>query len=75
MPKAKSKTPKAGASTKTKSQKLATIRSRSRRGDISIISKLTGYEYSHVNRVLKGERNNPSGEIIEAAYSLVSKRK
>lgn len=75
MPKAKTKTPKTGTSTKTPRQKLATVRSRSRKGDTSKIAELTGYDYSHVRRVLKGERNNPSGEIIEAAYSLVSTRK
>jgi hypothetical protein len=59
----------------TVGDKLSVIQPRLRRGDVSTISARTGYEMSHVRRVLKGERGNPSGEIVKTAYTMVSKRK
>lgn len=69
MPKAKV------TSSLSTSQKLKTISSRLRHGDIAELSDRTGYDSSHVRRVLRGERNNPSGKIVQAAYTMVSKRK
>ena len=54
-------------------QKLQAIAQRRRRGDTIILATKTGYEYSHVCRVLNGQRNNES--IVNAAYSHMSKRK
>jgi len=54
-------------------QKLQAIAQRRRRGDTSAIVAKTGYEYSHVCRVLNGQRNNES--IVNTAYSHMSKRK
>jgi hypothetical protein len=66
---------KAPAAKMTVGDKLSVIQPRLRRGDVSTISARTGYEMSHVRRVLKGERGNPSGEIVKTAYTMVSKRK
>lgn len=60
---------------KTESQKLAAVQARLRRGDFTTIAQRTGYDSSHVSRVLSGERKNPSGEILKIAYSLVGRRK
>ena len=60
-------------STASTSTKIAAVRSRLRRGDVSTIAALTGYDPSHVSRVIRGERNNPS--IVDKAYSHVGKRK
>lgn len=57
------------------SEKMSTIVRRLRRGDIAEVSARTGYDCSHVGRVLRGERGNPSGEIVQTAYTMVSKRK
>ena len=59
----------------TINDKLSVIQPRLISGDVNKISAITGYEISHVRRVLKGERGNPSGEIVKAAYTMVSKRK
>lgn len=59
----------------TPAQKLKVISARLRKGDFTSISKKTGYDVSHVSRVLRGIRSNPSGEIISTAYTMVSKRK
>ena len=72
MPKAKVTKVTSSVST---SQKLKTISSRLRHGDIVELSDRTGYDSSHVRRVLRGERGNPSGKIVQAAYTMVSKRK
>jgi hypothetical protein len=75
MPKTMTKSSTTSSSNKTDSQKLAIFRSRFRKGDITAIAKITGYDPSHVSRVLRGKRVNPSGKIVNAAYSRVSKRK
>jgi len=63
-----------GKSTKLSvAQKLQAIGQRRRRGDVSIIAAKTGYDRSHVSRVLSGVRNNV--RIVDAAYSHMSKRK
>ena len=46
-----------------------------RRGDFTRIAKATGYDNSHVARVLRGQAKNPSGEIVRYASKMVSKRK
>jgi hypothetical protein len=70
MPKVKATSTKKTIST---SEKRAIVVSRLRRGDVTEIASLTGYDISHVSRVIRGTRNNP--EIVNAAYSRVSKRK
>lgn len=57
------------------SEKLDFISRRLRRGDYRQIAESTGYHVSHVARVIKGENGNPSGEIVNAAYRRVNKRK
>ena len=59
----------------TISEKLSAVQQRLRTGDQTAIASMTGYHITHVNRVLKGRRGNPSGVIVQAAYSLVGKRK
>ena len=61
-----------GKSLSTK-HKLAIISSRLRRGDITAVAVKTGYDQSHVSRVLSGQRNNV--RIVDAAYSRVNRRK
>jgi transposase-like protein len=56
-------------------EKRAAIAVRLRRGDISAIATKTGYDKSHVGRVLRGTSTNPSNEIVNAAYTMVSRRK
>jgi len=56
-------------------QKLKAIQARLKRGDFAKIAERTGYDASHVRRVLMGERSNPSGEIVKAAYTTVGRRK
>lgn len=79
--KEKSSSSKSAKATKTPAakltvgDKLSVIQPRLRRGDAITISARTGYEISHVRRVLKGECGNPSGEIVKTAYAMVSKRK
>lgn len=63
------------ASRMTGAERMAFITGRIRKGDYTAIAKTTGYHLSHVARVIKGERANPSGEIVKAAYSRVSKRR
>jgi len=60
---------------KSASQKLATVRTKLRHGDFALISKLTGYDPTHVRRVIVGVSNNPSGKIANTAYTVVGKRK
>jgi hypothetical protein len=55
------------------SKKRVTISARLRRGDMTQIAALTGYDISHVSRVIRGIKNNSN--IVNAAYSHVSKRK
>lgn len=69
MPKA-SKTKKKSPSVQ---QKRRTILDKIRHGDIGKIAELSGYERSHVGRVIKGERNNPV--IVDTAYAMLNKRK
>lgn len=57
------------------SDKRSAIQVRLRRGDIAAIATRTGYDKSHVARVLRGESNNPSNEIVNTAYKMVSRRK
>ena len=66
-------TPKKGR--KTLAEKLEIVKVRIRRGDFSVIAKATGYDNSHVSKVIKGFANNPSGEIVNYAYDFVGKRK
>lgn len=66
-------TPKKGR--KTLAEKLEIVKVRIRRGDFSVIAKATGYDNSHVSKVIKGFSNNPSGEIVNYAYDFVGKRK
>ena len=54
-------------------QKRQAIKVRLRRGDISEIAARTGYDQSHVSRVIRGIRQNDA--ILNAAYTRVSKRK
>jgi uncharacterized protein Veg len=56
-------------------QKLKVIKSRIRRGDYVKLASETGYDRTHVRRVLLGESNNPSCKIVNAAYKAVAKRK
>lgn len=58
----------------TVTQKLERISPRLRRGDINAIAFCTGYDQSHVSRVLRGERG-PNPAIVESAYSQVKNRK
>lgn len=53
---------------------LKVVSSRLKRGDISRVAGITGYEQSHVGRVLRGVHKNPSGEIVTEAYRLVTSR-
>lgn len=64
-----------GKSGLTVKQKLSVISQRLRTGDMTAVANKTGYDASHVSRVLRGQRSNPSGEIVNTAYSRVSKRK
>ena len=57
------------------SEDLNSIRKKMRTGDIAAIARGTGYDQSHVSRVLKGESSNPSGDIVKYAKKMVSKRK
>jgi transcriptional regulator with XRE-family HTH domain len=57
------------------SQKLSVIQPRWRSGDLTEIARRTGYDTSHVSRVINGISNNPSGEIVNEAYRMVGKRK
>jgi len=51
------------------------IRKKMRIGDIAKIARETGYDQSHVSRVLRGESRNPTGDIVKYAKKMVSKRK
>jgi hypothetical protein len=62
------------ARTLTVTQKLERISPRLRRGDITAIAYRTGYDQSHVSRVLRGERG-PNPAIVESAYTQVKNRK
>ena len=52
------------SSTKTKAR---STKSSYKRGGFALIAKLTGYDISHVRKVMLGESNNPSGEIKRVA--------
>lgn len=56
-------------------EKRFAIMQRLRRGDLVKLSVLTGYDQTHVGKVIRGIANNPSGEIVNAAYKFVGKRK
>lgn len=58
----------------TITEKLERISPRLRRGDINAIAYRTGYDQSHVSRVLRGERGANS-YIVETAYTQVKNRK
>lgn len=53
--------------------KLSAVTPRLRRGDMSELARRTGYDQSHVSRVLRGIRSNP--EIVSAAYKMVGRRR
>lgn len=57
----------------SEAHKLSVISVRLRRGDVTAIAAKTGYDLSHVSRVLRGQRSN--ADIVNAAYARVSKRK
>lgn len=57
----------------TLGQKRQHVASRLKRGDISDLAAYTGYDRSHVSRVLRGERNNDA--IVNEAYKRFNKRK
>jgi len=59
----------------TSTEKINAITKRLRRGDFTAIAKLTGYDNTHVSRVLKGISANPSGEIVNATFARVKSRK
>jgi hypothetical protein len=52
--------------------KMTVIASRQRRGDVTKVAEATGYSVSHVSRVIRGLRNNPS--ILSAAYRMTRRR-
>ena len=56
-------------------QKLEAVRTKYCRGDFSRIARLTGYDVSHVSRVIAGTSKNPNGRIAEMAYRMASQRK
>jgi len=56
-------------------EKLRRIQTRLRKGDIQSIAFQTGYDSSHVSRVLRGIAKNPSNRIINATYTKVASRK
>lgn len=58
----------------TITQKLEKISPRLRRGDLTKIANATGYELSHVSRVLRGKRG-PTARIVSTAYDIVKSRK
>jgi hypothetical protein len=69
----KSTTSKSGR--KSAGEKLSIAKKKLRHGDLTTISLITGYDASHVARVIRGERKNPCGRIANVAYELVGKRK
>jgi len=44
-------------------------------GDYTKIARATGYDYSHVWRVINGESSNPSGEIMKYTATVIKNRK
>ena len=58
----------------TPAQKLSVIEPRLRRGDFSNLAWITGYDPSHVRRVLIGE-SGPNTQIINEAYKRIGRRK
>ncbi len=56
-------------------EKLEVITPRLRKGDFTLIAELTNYHPTMVSKVLRGKANNPSGEIINTAYTKFNKRK
>ena len=74
--KAKSKTATTSKSgRKSAGEKLSIAKKKLRHGDLTTISIITGYDRSHVARVIRGERKNPCGRIANVAYELLGKRK
>lgn len=58
----------------TLGQKRNHVFSRLKRGDFTRISESTGYDVSHVRRVLNGE-SNLNETIVNEAYKRFNKRK
>jgi hypothetical protein len=56
-------------------EKLNRIQARLRKGDVQSIAFQTGYDASHVSRVLRGISKNPSNRIVNATYTKVASRK
>lgn len=50
-------------------------RAKMRRGDYTKIAMRSGYDVSHVIRVINGESNNPNGRILRVARELTRGRK
>jgi len=63
-----------GTSKLTPTQKLQVITPRLRRGDFANLATITGYDPSHVRRVLLGMRN-PNTQIVNEAYKRIGRRK
>lgn len=53
-------------------EKRKSVVSKLKRGDLTRLSELIGYDKSHISRVLRGERNND--EIIKVSYSYLRRR-
>jgi hypothetical protein len=68
-------TPSPKRGRRTLAEKLEIVSARIRRGDFTAIAKATGYDNTHVSKVIRGFANNPSGEIVNYAYDFVGKRK
>lgn len=58
----------------TPAQKLNVIGPRLRRGDFANLAQITGYDPSHVRRVLIGE-SGPNQQIVNEAYKRIGRRK
>jgi len=71
-PSQKRPAPKSTATTAASMIKV--VKSNLKRGDITKVAAATGYEISHVGRVLRGVNSNPSGKIVTEAYRLVTSR-
>lgn len=52
-----------------------TVANKVRNGEYTKIAEATGYDASHVWRVVNGKRSNPSGEIMRYTNKLVGRRK
>lgn len=51
------------------------VASKIRFGEYTKIANATGYDASHVWRVVRGECSNPTGEIMQYTNKLVGRRK